>query len=81
MIQKFSDNRYNTNYATKDLWPSNNLIKNCTSYDNKDEVTSENADGLLELTCGEENVFDGCIAYCNSDDGLYFYAKLATGPD
>lgn len=72
--------RYNTNYATKDLWPSNNLIKNCTSYDNKDEATSENADGFAaKLTCGEGNVFDGCIAYCNSDDGWDLYAKPATG--
>ncbi len=73
--------RYNTKYTTKNLWPSNNLIKNCTSFNNKDEATSENADGFAaKLTCGEGNVFDGCIAYCNSDDGWDLYAKTDTGP-
>lgn len=28
--------RYDTTAATKDLWPSNNLIINCTSHDNCD---------------------------------------------
>ncbi|MCD8188208.1 MAG: hypothetical protein LUD57_06325 [Ruminococcus sp.] len=30
----------------------------------------ENADGFAaKLTCGEGNVFDGCMSYNNSDDG------------
>ena len=41
----------------------------------------ENADGFAaKLTCGEGNVFDGCMAYNNSDDGWDLYAKEATGP-
>jgi hypothetical protein len=41
----------------------------------------ENADGFAaKLTCGEGNVFDGCISYNNSDDGWDLYAKEATGP-
>lgn len=77
--------RYDTTAATKDLWPSNNLIINCTSFDNCDFPsqggTGENADGFAaKLTCGEGNVFDGCIAYCNSDDGWDLFAKTATGP-
>ena len=56
-------------------WPHNNLIKNCTSYNNYDYQTyGENADGFAaKLTCGEGNVFDGCIAYRNSDDGWDMY--------
>ena len=72
--------RYNTSADTIDLWPSSNLILNCTAFDNKDEATCENADGFAaKLTCGEGNVFDGCISYCNSDDGWDLYAKPATG--
>lgn len=72
--------RYNTSADTIDLWPSNNLILNCTAFDNKDEATCENADGFAaKLTCGEGNVFNGCISYCNSDDGWDLYAKPATG--
>ena len=72
--------RYNTSADTIDLWPSNNLILNCTAFDNKDEATCENADGFAaKLTCGEGNVFDGGISYCNSDDGWDLYAKPATG--
>lgn len=41
----------------------------------------ENADGFAaKLTCGEGNVFDGCMAYNNSDDGWDLYAKTETGP-
>ncbi|MDO5382988.1 MAG: silent information regulator protein Sir2, partial [Eubacteriales bacterium] len=77
--------RYDTNAASIDLWPSNNLIINCTAFDNCDFPdqggTGENADGFAaKLTCGEGNVFDGCISYCNSDDGWDLFAKPATGP-
>ena len=72
--------RYNTSANSISQWPSYNTIKNCTSYNNKDEATAENADGFAaKLTCGEGNVFDGCIAYCNSDDGWDLYAKPETG--
>ena len=73
--------RYNTSYNSIEQWPSYNTILNCTAYDNKDIKTCENADGFAaKLTCGEGNVFDGCISYCNSDDGWDLYAKPATGP-
>ncbi len=62
-------------------WPADNLVLNCTSFDNKDDKTGENADGFAaKLTCGEGNVFDGCISYANCDDGWDLYAKPATGP-
>ncbi|MGN1412141.1 MAG: dockerin type I domain-containing protein [Oscillospiraceae bacterium] len=73
--------RYNTNNATIDTWPSNNLILNCTSKNNCDDETMENADGFAaKLTCGEGNIFDGCMSYNNSDDGWDLFAKTETGP-
>ncbi len=73
--------RYQTAYNTIAQWPSYNLIKNCTSKNNCDDATMENADGFAaKLTCGVGNVFDGCMSYCNSDDGWDLYAKAETGP-
>jgi hypothetical protein len=64
----------------KDKWPSYNLILNCTSYGNADRGY-EDADGFAaKLTIGEGNVFDGCIAYNNADDGWDLFAKIETGP-
>lgn len=62
-------------------WPSYNLVKNCTSHNNYDNETyGENADGFAaKLTVGYGNVFDGCIAYRNSDDGWDLYAKSDNG--
>lgn len=62
-------------------WPSYNTIINCTSKNNCDPATYENADGFAaKLTCGDGNVFDGCMSYNNSDDGWDLFAKTATGP-
>ena len=63
----------------RDLWPSYDLILNCTSYSNADSGY-EDADGFAaKLTCGEGIVFDGCIAYNNADDGWDLFAKVETG--
>ena len=60
-------------------WPSYNLILNCTSYGNAD-AGYEDADGFAaKLTVGEGNVFDGCLAYNNADDGWDLFAKVETG--
>lgn len=73
--------RYNGSYNTISEWPSYNTILNCTSHNNCDSATMENADGFAaKLTCGVGNVFDGCMAYNNSDDGWDLFAKEATGP-
>ena len=73
--------RRSSDLADKKDWPSNNLILNCTSFDNKDDATGENADGFAsKLTCGDGNVFDGCISFANCDDGWDLYAKPETGP-
>lgn len=68
-------------YTDINDWPSYNLIKNCTSYNNYDNETyGENADGFAaKLTVGYGNIFDGCIAYRNSDDGWDLYAKVDSG--
>lgn len=64
----------------KSKWPANNLILNCTSYENCDKAM-EDADGFAaKLTTGEGNVFYGCMAYNNADDGWDCFAKTATGP-
>lgn len=67
--------------TTINTWPSYNLIKNCTSFANYDaETLGENADGFAcKLTSGYGNVFDGCIAFRNSDDGWDLYAKEDSG--
>lgn len=65
---------------TFEKWPHDNLILNCTSYGNCDPA-SNNADGFAaKLTCGNNNIFRGCIAYCNIDDGWDLFAKIETGP-
>ena len=61
-------------------WPSYNTILNCTSHDNHDP-TGEDSDGFAcKLTTGVGNVFDGCIAYNNVDDGWDLYTKGDSGP-
>ncbi len=65
---------------TWEKWPRNNLILNCTSYGNCDPAEN-NADGFAaKLTCAEGNIFRGCIAYSNIDDGWDLFAKIETGP-
>lgn len=60
-------------------WPSHNLILNCTSYLNAD-AGYEDADGFAaKLTVSDGNVFDGCIAAYNADDGWDLFAKVETG--
>lgn len=63
----------------RELWPHDNLILNCTSYENAD-AGFQDADGFAaKLTVGDGNVFDGCVAYHNADDGWDLFAKVATG--
>lgn len=72
--------RYSTSYTSISDWPTNNLVLNCESYDNEDPG-NENADGFAaKLTCGNGNIFRGCISHNNIDDGWDFYAKTETGP-
>lgn len=70
--------RYKSTDGRSD-WPSYNLILNCTSYLNAD-AGYEDADGFAaKLTVADGNVFDGCIAAYNADDGWDLFAKVETG--
>ena len=63
----------------REQWPSYNRILNVTSYDNRDP-SNNNADGFAaKLTVGDGNIFSGCIAYNNIDDGWDLYTKVGTG--
>lgn len=67
--------------AQFDEWPSYNLVINSYSHDNYDPDDGEDADGFAaKLTVGPGNVFDGCIAAYNVDDGWDLYTKTDTGP-
>ncbi|MTI60456.1 MAG: exopolygalacturonate lyase [Firmicutes bacterium] len=71
--------RTDINEDDKSKWPSYNLIFNCTSFDNRDP-SDNNADGFAaKLTSGVGNVFRGCIAHHNIDDGWDLYTKVGTG--
>ena len=72
--------RYASEPYVQEMWPCNNLIKNCEAYNCCDPARND-ADGFAaKLTCGEGNVFYGCISHHNIDDGWDLYAKSTTGP-
>jgi hypothetical protein len=73
--------RYDSSLTNMSDWPSNNLILNSYSHDNFDPDNGEDADGFAaKLTVGTGNVFDGCIAAYNVDDGWDLFSKTDTGP-
>jgi len=63
--------------AGNDAYGANNLILNCDSYQNFDQATGgENADGFAaKLRIGPGNVFRGCRAWNNADDGWDLFAS------
>jgi hypothetical protein len=74
--------RYSSS-ASRAEWPAYNLILNCDSHDNFDAPPNrgENADGFAcKLTSGPGNVFRGCVAHHNIDDGWDLFTKTETGP-
>jgi hypothetical protein len=62
--------------ATDNTRAANNTILNCDSWGNLDSATGgENADGFAaKLRIGPGNVFKGCRAWNNADDGWDFFA-------
>ncbi|MCM3784188.1 right-handed parallel beta-helix repeat-containing protein [Neobacillus mesonae] len=61
-------------------WPAYNEVINSYSHNNYDPDNGEDADGFAaKLTVGPGNVFDGCIAAYNVDDGWDLYTKGETG--
>ncbi|CAM4290183.1 Pectate lyase [Paenibacillus tarimensis] len=66
--------------AAKSEWPQYNEVINSYSHNNFDPDNGEDADGFAaKLTVGPGNVFDGCIAAYNVDDGWDLYTKSETG--
>ncbi len=63
--------------AGNDAYGADNLILNCDSYENFDRATGgENADGFAaKLRIGPGNVFRGCRAWNNADDGWDLFAS------
>ena len=63
--------------ATDDARAANNLILNCDSFANFDPANNgENADGFAaKLRVGPGNIFRGCRAWNNADDGWDFFAS------
>ncbi|MCC8015160.1 MAG: bacterial Ig-like domain-containing protein [Eubacterium sp.] len=61
------------------LWPSNNLIVYCESY-NSVSNTAGASDGFgCKLAVGNGNIFKNCVAHNNDDDGWDLYTKTSTG--
>lgn len=68
-------------YTSPSLWPSHNLVLNSDSYNNRDD-SGINADGFAaKLGVGAGNLFDGCLAYNNADDGWDLFNKIEDGPN
>ncbi|MCD7853991.1 MAG: S-layer homology domain-containing protein [Clostridiales bacterium] len=64
---------------TFDLWPANNLIINCESF-NSCSGSAGSADGFgCKLTVGNGNIFKGCVSHNNDDDGWDLYTKTSSG--
>jgi hypothetical protein len=63
--------------ATDNTRAAYNQVINCDSYENLDQPTNgENADGFAaKLRIGPGNVFRGCRAWNNGDDGWDFFAS------
>lgn len=61
-------------------WPAGNEVSFCVSADNADPGQN-NADGFAaKLAAGAGNVFRGCLAYNNIDDGWDLYSRIENGP-
>lgn len=61
-------------------WPAYNKIIDCESHDNRDPE-GKNADGFAaKLSVGPGNIFKGCMAHHNADDGWDLSTEAETGP-
>lgn len=65
--------------SSRSLWPSDNLVENCSSYSNRD-TANINADGFASKSgSGDNNIFRYCVSYDNADDGWDLYNTLSGG--
>jgi len=67
----------NSSEAGDDTRAAHNTVLNCDSYENYDQANAgENADGFAaKLYIGPGNVFRGCRAWNNADDGWDLFAS------
>ena len=67
----------NSSDAGDDTRAAHNTVLNCDSYENYDQANAgENADGFAaKLYIGPGNVFRGCRAWNNADDGWDLFAS------
>jgi pectate disaccharide-lyase len=64
--------------SSASTYPSNNLILNCDSYLNFDAPAGGDADGFsAKWNIGTGNVYKGCRAWQNSDDGWDLWMAVA----
>lgn len=67
--------RYPEIAGSKEFWPSDNLVEDCVSFENRDPAEC-NADGFAcKVAAGAGNCFRNCTAWLNSDDGFDLFAK------
>jgi hypothetical protein len=67
------------NAEPKSMWPSDNIIEFCESYNNRDDAEID-ADGFAaKMTVGEGNRFEWCVSHNNCDDGWDLFTKKETG--
>ncbi|WP_127956933.1 right-handed parallel beta-helix repeat-containing protein [Serratia microhaemolytica] len=68
-------------HRSPSLWPAHNWVLNSDSYNNRDD-SGINADGFAaKLGVGVGNLFDGCLAHHNADDGWDLFNKIEDGPN
>ena len=73
------DKRDDVDAKGRPVWPTDNQIIDCESYENSD-LGGDLADGFAcKVRAGEGNVFDGCVSHNNADDGFDLYTKSETG--
>ena len=71
----------NGTYTSASLWPAYNQVLNTDSYNNRD-ASGINADGFAaKLGVGPGNLFRGCVAHNNADDGWDLFNKIEDGPN
>ncbi len=70
--------RRNSTLKNFNAWPHNNLVLNCTSFNNY-SIYNEASGFASKLTCGNNNTFDGCISYNNSSNGFDLYTAVSYG--
>lgn len=67
--------RHHLNDSSRSVWPSNNLVEDCFSWENRDP-SEYHADGFAcKVAAGEGNCFRRCISWLNTDDGFDLFSK------